>query len=322
MKARSLGALALLALIVALTPLLVRYPTLEAQMLISGLLALGFSFLLGQMGFLSFGQATFNGIGAYAAALALLHWHVPLVLLLAIGILAGTLSALVVGVLSIQGVGVYAVMLTFALNEMAYFSAFQLKGITGGDNGLRGLIRPDLFGFSLSSSLTYYYLVAVVFVLAVYVVLRIIDSPFGHVLRAIRENEQRAKAIGYEVRHFKIAAFALSGAISGLAGALYALLYQFVPLEAIDFNTSTNIVIMGLLGGVGSPFGPILGAAIYTLLANFLSEVWARWPLVLGVIFCCIVLFLRGGLWELGPLALRRIRHLGGGNVAADSKPL
>ncbi|MDE2573598.1 MAG: branched-chain amino acid ABC transporter permease, partial [bacterium] len=276
----------------------------------------------GQMGFLSFGQAAFNGVGAYAAALALIHWHVPLGVLLLAGSAAGAAAALIAGSLSIQGVGVYAVMLTFALNEMAYYAAFELKDLTGGDNGLRGFARPELFGLSLANETVYYYLVGAVFLAAFYVVLRIIDSPFGHVLRAIRENEQRAKAVGYDVRRFKIAAFAVSGALSGLAGALYALLYQFVPLESIDFNTSTNIVVMGLLGGVGSPYGPVLGAAIYTLLANFFSQIWARWPLLLGVIFCCIVLFLRGGLWELGPLLRRALRHAGGGNVAADTKPL
>lgn len=322
MSRRAHVPLLVLAAIVAVAPLLVHYPTLEAQILIFGLLALAFSLLLGQMGFLSFGQATFNGIGAYAAALALLHWHASLPLLLLVGIAAGALAASAVGALAIQGVGVYAVMLTFALNEMAYYAAFQLKSITGGDNGLRDVFRPGLFGLSLAGTQAYYYLVAVVFLLTFYLVLRIIDSPFGHVLRAIRENEPRAKAIGYDVRRFKIAAFAVSGAISGLAGALYALLYQFVPLQAIDFNTSTTIVIMGLMGGVGSPYGPILGAAIYTLLSNFFSEIWARWPLLLGIIFCCIVLFLRGGLWELGPILRRALRRSGGGDVAARSKAL
>ncbi|TAM58739.1 branched-chain amino acid ABC transporter permease [bacterium] len=322
MSRRSYLPFAALIAIVAVVPLVVRYPTLEAQILTAGMLALGFSLLLGQMGFLSFGQATFNGAGAYAAALAALHWHAALPLLLLAGIAGGVVSALVVGTLSIMGTGVYAVMLTFALNEMAFYAAFELKGITGGDNGLRGFVRPDFLGIHLNGELAYYYVVAVVFALAFYLVLRIVDSPFGHVLRAIRENEQRAKAIGYDVRRFKVAAFAVSGALSGLAGALYALLYQFVPLEAIDFNTSTNIVVMGLLGGVGSPYGPILGAAIYTVLANFLSTIWARWPLLLGVLFCCIVLFLRGGLWELGPLLRRAFLSMGGGGVAADTKPL
>lgn len=322
MKARSLAPFLALAALVILAPLVVHYPTLEAQILTSGLLALGFGLLLGQMGFLSFGQAAFNGIGAYAAALALMWWHVPFPVVLLLGIVAGAAAALIAGTLAIQGVGVYAVMLTFALNEMVYYAAFEMKGVTGGDNGLRGFVRPELFGISLSNSMAYYYVVAAVFLATFYFVLRVIDSPFGHVLRAIRENVQRAEAIGYDVRRFKIAAFAISGAISGLAGTLYALLYQFVPLEAIDFKTSTDIVVMALLGGVGSPYGAILGAAIYTVLANFFSEMWARWPLLLGVIFCCIVLFLRGGLWELGPRILRSARALGGGGIAADSKTL
>lgn len=300
--------LAALGVVLAVAPLVVDYPTLEAQVLIFGLLAVAFNILMGQMGFLSFGQAAFSGIGAYTAALVLLHLHVPLLLALLLGVGAGAFAALVVGTLSIQGAGVYAVMLTFAFNQMAYYLAFELKDLTGGDNGLRNVPRPPVLGVPLDSARAYYYFVAVVFVLALYAVLRLVDSPFGRVLAAIRENEARARAVGFDVRRFKIVAFVVSGGLTGLGGALYGLLYQFVPLQAIDFNTSTNIVVMAILGGTGSMYGPIIGAAIFTLLSNTFSQLWARWPLLLGLLFCTVVLAFRGGVWGLVESVAARCR--------------
>ncbi|MEA2722057.1 MAG: branched-chain amino acid transport system permease protein [Candidatus Eremiobacteraeota bacterium] len=236
------------------------------------------------------------------------HAALPLALLVAIA--AGAASAAVVGALAITGRGVYGVMLTFAFNEMAYYIAFQWRDATGGDNGLRGIPRPDVFGISLDDATRYYYFTAVVVLLAVAVVLRINVSPFGAVLRAIRENEERARAIGYHVRRFKVAAFAISGALSGLAGGLYAELYRFVPLQAIDLDTSTNIVVAALLGGIGSSYGALLGAAIFIVLSNSLSHVWSHWPLILGLVFCAVVLFFRGGLWGITERWSRRAAHV------------
>ena len=291
--------LALLVAIVVIAPQLVRYPALETQILTFGLLAVAFTILLGEMGFLSFGQATFNGVGAYAAARVLIDAHAPLPLALLVAFAVGAAAAALVGSLAIVGRGVYGVMLTFAFNEMAYYVAFQWRDATGGDNGLRGIPRPDVFGLSLDDPTRYYYFTAAVVLLAFVAVLRLSGSPFGAVLRAIRENEDRARAIGYRVRRFKIAAFAISGALSGLAGGLYAELYRFVPLQAIDLDTSTSIVVAALLGGTGSPYGALLGAAIFTVLSNSLSHVWSHWPLLFGLVFCAVVLFFRGGLWSL-----------------------
>ncbi len=300
---------ALLVVIVALAPLVLRYPELETQILTFGLLAVAFNLLLGEMGFLSFGQATFNGAGAYVAARALIDGHAALPLALLAGLAAGGAAAALIGALAITGRGVYGVMLTFAFNEMAYYIAFQWRDVTGGDNGLRGIPTPSLFGFSLDDPTRYYYFTAVVVLVAFAALLRIIDSPFGAVLRAIRENEGRARAIGFRVRCYKITAFAISGALSGLAGGLYAELFRFVPLQAIDLDTSTNVVIASLLGGIGSPYGPLLGAAIFTVLSNSLSHVWSHWPLVFGLIFCAVVLFFRGGLWGIAGRWTRRAAH-------------
>jgi branched-chain amino acid transport system permease protein len=300
---------ALLVAIVALAPLVLRYPELETQILTFGLLAVAFTVLLGEMGFLSFGQATFNGVGAYAAAYALLAGHAPLPLALLAAVLAGAVSAAIVGALAIVGRGVYGVMLTFAFNEMAYYIALQWRDVTGGDNGLRGVPRPPLLGIALDDPLRYYYFTAVLVLLALWLVLRMNASPFGAVLRAIRENEDRARAIGFRVRRFKVTAFAISGALSGLAGGLYAELFRFVPLQAIDLDTSTAIVVAALLGGTGSPYGALLGAAIFTVLSNSLSHVWSHWPLLFGVVFCAVVLFFRGGLWSIVERASRRPAH-------------
>jgi len=299
MTARGLP-FAILILLIAFAPLVVHYPELLTQALIFGLLAAAFSLLLGQLGFLSFGQAVFNGLGAYAAGLLLVHVaHVPILLALIAAALCGATGAAIVGLLASQGAGVYAVMLTFAFNELAYYLAFQLRDVTGGDNGLRGVVRPALFGLDLSSNVAYYYFTATVFLIVFYALLRVIDAPFGHVLRAIRENEARARTIGYDTRRFKVTAFVISGAITGIGGALYAMLYGFVPLETVDFTTSTNIVIMGILGGIGSPYGALAGAGIFTLLSDRLSHVWAHWPLLLGVLFCTVVMVLRGGVLQL-----------------------
>jgi branched-chain amino acid transport system permease protein len=295
---------AVLVAILVVGPLVVHYPELWTQILIFGLLAVAFNLLLGEMGFLSFGQATFNGVGAYAAARVLIDAHVPLPLALLVALLAGGAAATLVGALAITGRGVYGVMLTFAFNEMAYYIAFQWRNVSGGDNGLRGIPRP----VGLDSS-HYYLFTALVVLLAFAAVLRIIDSPFGAVLRAIRENEARARSIGFRVRRFKIAAFAISGALSGLAGGLYAELFRFVPLQAIDLDTSTNIVVAALLGGVGSPYGALLGAAIFIVLSNSLSHVWAHWPLIFGLVFCTVVLFFRTGLWGIAERWSRRAAH-------------
>jgi branched-chain amino acid transport system permease protein len=300
---------AILVVIVTLAPLVVRYPALETQILTFGLLAVAFNVLLGEMGFLSFGQATFNGAGAYAAARVLIDGHAALPFALLAALAAGAAAAALVGALAISGRGVYGVMLTFAFNEMAYYIAFQWRDVTGGDNGLRGLPRPDVFGFSLDEPIRYYYFTALVVLLAFLAVLRLNASPFGAVLRAIRENEDRARAIGYHIRRFKVAAFAISGALSGLAGGLYAEIYRFVPLQAIDLDTSTNIVVAALLGGTGSPYGALLGATIFTVLSDSLSHVWSHWPLVFGLVFCAVVLFFRGGLWGFAERWSRRAAH-------------
>ena len=301
---------AVLAAVVVLAPFVVRYPELETQILTFGLLAISFSLLLGEMGFLSFGQATFNGVGAYAAARMLIDAHAALPLALLVALAAGALAASAVGALAIGGRGVYGVMLTFAFNEMAYYIAFQWRDVTGGDNGLRGIPRPGA-ARALARRPD-----AVLLVRRGRRAARLRRGAADQRLavrrgaaRDPRERGSRARDRLPVARASRSRRSRSPARSSGLAGGLYAELYRFVPLTAIDLDTSTNVVIAALLGGTGSPFGALLGAAIFTVLSDSLSHVWSHWPLIFGVVFCAVVLFFRGGLWSLVDRRSGRAAH-------------
>ncbi len=242
------------------------------------------------------------GAGAYCAALLMMHLQLGLFTALLGAAVAGGFLALLVGALAIRRTGIYFVMLTLAFSQMAYFVAYTLSDWTGGDNGLLSVPRPeirigDTVLLSLADARAFYGFVAVLFLLIFIGARRVIASPFGSTLMAIRENETRASAIGYDTRHFKILVFVLSGAVTGIAGALYAMLLHFVPLSNIDLAMSENILIMTIVGGTGSLFGSLLGAGSIVLLGDFLSDLWPRWLMLLGVILILVVIFMRGGLW-------------------------
>jgi branched-chain amino acid transport system permease protein len=185
---------------------------------------------------------------------------------------------------------------------MIYFIAFQWSALTGGDNGLTGIKRPDLelFGLatvSLQSSLAFYFFCLVFFIFSFCLIRRITRSPFGKVLLAIRENEQRAQAIGYNTRIFKITVYVLGGAFMGLAGSLYCMYICFAHIHYVNFEISGNIVMMVLTGGMGTLFGPVVGASIIVLASDLASALWDRWMIVMGALFIFFVLFARGGIW-------------------------
>lgn len=296
---------ALLLLVVAslvALPLLLPSATLATEILIFALAALACNLLLGYTGLLSFGQGIFFGVGAYGAALLMIHLQWGMFAALLGAAVFGAFLALLVGALAIRRTGIYFVMLTLAFSQMAYFLAYTLSGWTGGDNGLLDVPRPNIeiagrVLFDLADPRHFYVFVAVLFLLVFAGALRVIRSPFGSTLLAIRENETRAAAIGYDTRHFKILVFMLSGAITGIAGALYAMLLHFAPLSNIDLMMSENILIMTIVGGTGSLFGSLLGAGAIVLLGDVLSELWPRWLMLLGVILILVVVFMRGGLW-------------------------
>ncbi len=298
-KGRSPTLLLLVLVSLVALPLVLPSATLATEILI---FALACNLLLGYTGLLSFGQGIFFGVGAYGAALLMIHLHWGMFAALLGAALFGAFLALLVGALAIRRKGIYFVMLTLAFSQMAYFLAYTLSGWTGGDNGLLDVPRPNIevaghVLVDLADPRHFYVFVAVLFLLIFAGALRVIRSPFGSTLLAIRENETRAAAIGYDVRHFKILVFMLSGAITGIAGALYAMLLHFAPLSNIDLMMSENILIMTIVGGTGSLFGSLLGAGAIVVLGDVLSELWPRWLMLLGAILILVVVFMRGGLW-------------------------
>lgn len=298
---------------VLILPLTVGSGTLATEVLIFALAALGCNLLLGYTGLMSFGQGIFLGIGSYAGGLSLLHWHLPLLPALFCAMLAGALAALLVGWFSIRQRGSYFVMLTLAFAQMFYFLAYTMKDITGGDNGLLNIPRPDLslFGHQLmatGSPWQYYAFVALLFVFTFWLLQRVVDSVFGRTLLAIRDNETRAAAVGYDVARFKLAAFVISGAVTGLAGGLHAMMTGIAPLSNIEYHASESILIMTVIGGTGNLFASVLGAAFYVLAGNWLSSLWPRWLMLLGFLLIGVSLYMHKGLYGLAQSLLQRLK--------------
>ncbi|PYN86490.1 MAG: branched-chain amino acid ABC transporter permease [Candidatus Rokuibacteriota bacterium] len=283
-------------------PFLVPYQSLATQVLIFGLFALGFNLLYGYTGLLSFGHAAYYGLGAYGTGIALAKLKLTsLWLALGIGLAAAVIGGAVIGFFCLRRRGIYFAMLTLAFAQMLYFVAFHAADLTGGDDGLRGipLLPLGLFGASVSlrTPLAFYFFAYAFVVLAVAALRRILDSPFGAVLQAIRENSDRAVACGYDINRIKLLSFVFSALFTGLAGALDALRLTVVPVDSLYWTTSGQVVIMTLLGGAGTFFGPFVGAATFLILADRLSLFIEAWPLVIGVIFMAFVLFLPRGIW-------------------------
>ncbi|SPK74655.1 Branched-chain amino acid inner-membrane translocator (plasmid) [Cupriavidus taiwanensis] len=296
-----------------LLPLTMRSGTLATEVLIYAMAAMACNLLLGYTGLLSFGQGIFFGLGSYAVGLALTRASLPmpLALLLAIGI--GAAAAALVGWFAIRQRGTYFVMLTLAFAQMFYFLAYTAPGITGGDNGLLDIPRPPLSvaGHALvplASPWQFYGFVAVLFLAVFLAVLRVTESVLGRTLLAIRDNEERALAVGYNVKAFKLLAFMVSGAVTGLAGALHAMLTGIAPLTNIDYHASEMILVMTVIGGTGNIFASVLGAAFYVLLADWLSTLWPRWLMLLGLLLIAVSLFMQRGLWGLGATLWDRLR--------------
>jgi branched-chain amino acid transport system permease protein len=286
----------------AVFPFLVPYQSLATQVLIFGLFALGFNLLYGYTGLLSFGHAAYYGLGAYGAGIALAKLKLTsLWLALGIGLVTAVVGGALIGFFCLRRRGIYFAMLTLAFAQMLYFIAFHAADLTGGDDGLRGIpLHPlGLFGapVSLRTPLAFYFFAYAFVVLAVAALRRILDSPFGAVLQAIRENSDRAVACGYDITRIKLLSFVFSALFAGLAGALDALRLTVVPVDSLYWTTSGQVVIMTLLGGAGTFFGPFVGAATFLILADRLSLVIEAWPIVIGVIFMAFVLFLPRGIW-------------------------
>jgi branched-chain amino acid transport system permease protein len=282
-------------------PFIVPYKALATQIIIWGLFALGYNVCLGYTGMLSFGHAAYFGIGAYTTAIILIRLWENIWFSLLCGLVMGGVTALILGFLCIKRRGIYFAMLTLAFAQLLYFIAFQWVDLTGGDNGLRNIpsVPLSLPGFSidLNSPLRFYFFVLLFVALSLLAIDRILQSPFGHVLQAVRENERRAKSCGYETSNVRWLAFIISGAISGLAGGLYALYLHFVGIESLYWITSGQVVMMTLLGGMGSFFGPFIGAGVFLYLEDVISAITAQWMIFLGTVFVLCVLFFPKGIW-------------------------
>jgi len=294
----------ILGALLMLLPMTLPYKTLAAEILIYSLGAVSFNILLGFTGLLSFGHGALFGAGAYTTGLVLIHlgWH-PLIALVCASTM-GAVVALFIGLLSIRKVGIYFVMLTLALNQLAFFLVYQWKGLTGGDDGLLNVPRPDFGLFPglqlpIQTNLQFFLFAWLIFMIAIILIRRILNSPFGRVLVAIKENPDRALAVGYNVRQYKLAAFVISGFFTGLAGGLYAMFMRMVPITSVELFTSSDFIIMSLLGGLKSLYGPIIGTLIVKIASEALSQIWARWLLLLGATFVLCVLYMRGGVWGL-----------------------
>ncbi|MGI9134733.1 MAG: branched-chain amino acid ABC transporter permease, partial [Rhodoferax sp.] len=292
------------------------------EVLIYALAAVGCNLLLGFTGLLSFGQGIFFGLGSYTLALTLTRWPLPMPLALLLATLMGALGAALVGWIAIRQKGTYFVMLTLAFAQMFYFIAYTSIGLTGGDNGLMDIPRPSITAFgqtlwNLQSPWQFYFFIASVFMLAFALLVRVSHSTFGRTLLAVRDNEERAAAIGYNLKLLKLQAFVISGAVTGLAGALHAMMTGIAPLANAEYHTSEMILVMTVIGGTGNLFASLLGSAFYLLLADWLSNLWPRWLLLLGVVLMAISLWMQRGLWGLGEKVWHALRRKPGPPGAA-----
>jgi len=294
MTSRTFGFILLAAALVA--PF-VAYPVFLMTALCFALFTCAFNLLIGYAGLMSFGHAMFFGIAAYVCGHAIKVWGWPPELALIAGALVAGALGVVTGALAIRRQGIYFAMITLAFSQMIYFFCLQAP-FTGGEDGLQGVPRSPMLGglLPIQNDMVLYYVVLAVFLFGFGAIYRIIHSPFGQVLKAIRENEQRAISLGYNADRYKLVAFVLSATLAGLAGALKAIVMQFATLTDVTAAMSGEVVLMALVGGIGSIFGPVVGAVVIITMQNYLAAT-GEWVLVIqGVIFVAIVLAFRKGI--------------------------
>jgi branched-chain amino acid transport system permease protein len=309
MKRSLLGFYVVLVLIGLVAPWLNIYPVYLMTLYAFAIFACAFNLLLGFGGMLSFGHAAYFGLGAYTVSwlVTALHWNtVPAIVG---GMLVAMLGGLAIGLLAIRRSGIYFAMITLALGQLIYFICLQAP-LTGGENGLQGVPRGTLLGLvPLRSDLAMYYFVFALFVAVFLAIRRIVSSPFGQVLKAIRENEPRAISLGYDVDRYKLLVFVLSATIAGLAGALKALVLGFATLTDVLQATSGEVILMTLLGGAGTFLGPVVGAGVVVTLQDVLSDRVGSWVTVIigGIFVLCVLAFRKGIVGEYLAWRERRV---------------
>jgi branched-chain amino acid transport system permease protein len=295
-------AFVVMVVVLAVLPFFV-YPVFLMKALCFALFACAFNLLIGYVGLLSFGHAAFLGSAGYVTAHAAKVWGWSPELAIVAGTAISAGLGLAVGALAIRSRGIYFANITLALAQMIYFFCLQAK-FTGGEDGIQAVPRGRLFGFvDLDSTMTMYFVVLAIFLAGFLLVYRTIHSPFGQVIKAIRENETRAISLGYRPEHYKLIAFVLSATLSGLAGGTKALVFQLASLTDVHWTMSGEVVLMTLLGGLGTVFGPVVGAFLLISIEHYLAQLGAWVTIVQGVIFViCVLAFRRGVIGELARL--------------------
>lgn len=285
----------------------VLYPVFVMKLLCFGLFAAAFNLLIGYGGLLSFGHAAFFGTGGYLAAHAAKSWGLDPLVCVLFATLGAAFTGVLIGALAIRRKGIYFSMITLALSQMVFFVALQAP-FTGGEDGVQGVPRGFLFGvFDLNKPLIMYSFVALIFLAGMYAINRVVKSPFGQILMAIRDNEPRAISLGYDVDRYKLTAFIISAALAGLAGGVKSLVFQLASLTDITWQMSGEVVLITLLGGIGTLLGPVVGAIVVISLENYLATIDFPVPVLIGAIFVvCVLLFRRGIVGEIRHWAEKR----------------
>ena len=277
------------------------YTELATRIVVMGLAAMSLNFLLGFTGVLSFGHAAYFGLGAYGTAMAIKYWGVGSIPAIALGVIIATIAAMIIGALIIKLRGVYFAMVTIAFGQVFYFIAFRWNDVTGGDDGLTGWRRlPINFGFAeldiVQNDRAFYYFALAIFAVCVAAMAVLLNSPFGRSLIAIRENERRARFLGVPIEFHVWLSFVISCLFVSAAGGLYALLNNFIDPRALRVDLSGNLVIMAVLGGMRSFWGPLIGAAIFVALQDYVSSHTQNWMSVIGLVFVLVVRFFPRGV--------------------------
>ena len=301
-------AFVVMAALLAAVPFTDIYPFFVMQALCFALFACAFNLLIGYGGLLSFGHAMFLGTAGYFTAHALKVWGLSPELGIVFGIIGAAGLSIITGLIAIRRLGIYFAMITLALSQLVYFIYLQVP-FTHGEDGIQGIPQGMLFGiFDLSQPTTLYYVILIAFLLGFLLIYRSINSPFGEVLKSIRENEQRAISLGYKADHYKLVAFILSGTLSGFAGALKVFVAQNASLSDVHWTMSGEIVLMTLVGGLGTVFGPVVGAFIIVAMQQYLAG-FGQWVTVIqGAVFVvCVLTFRRGIVGELAHLFRRSL---------------
>ena len=298
-RAQAAALVVMLALIIVLPGVL--YPVFLMKVLCFALFACAFNLLIGYVGLMSFGHAVFFGMGSYITAWAAKVWHLTPELAILLGGAMGLVLGVVIGWLAIKRQGIYFAMITLALGQMVYFFCLEAP-FTGGEDGIQQVPRGHLFGLiSLDQDMTMYWVTAAVYLAGFLLIHRIVHSPFGQVLKAIRENEPRATSLGYRTDDYKLIAFILSAFLAGIAGGTKAIVFGIATLTDVHYSMSGEVVLMTLVGGLGTIFGPVVGALIVSAMENYLAQFGAWVTVTQGVIFvACVLAFRRGVLGEIG----------------------